>query len=59
MMCSSSQDPLVANRIKNGKANRVSFGDVSVREFEVIPSDNPSVSSGAGIQVSIICNTKE
>ena len=34
----------------------VSFSDVRLREFEVIPSDSPSVSVGAGIQVrGIIC----
>mmetsp|Transcript_8473 Transcript_8473/g.12741 ORF Transcript_8473/g.12741 Transcript_8473/m.12741 type:complete len:151 (+) Transcript_8473:126-578(+) len=33
------------------------FGDVSIREYEVIPSDNPSVQVGVGIELGWKYNT--
>lgn len=36
---------------KSCKVATVRFGTVSIREYEVIPSDNPSVQSGVGIQL--------
>ena len=49
LVCTMSTPSSFESEHKN--VSMVSFSDVSVREFEVFPSDSPSVSVGAGIQV--------
>lgn len=39
----------MTNSMRERESVAVRFGDVSIREYEVIPCDNPSVQEGAGI----------